>query len=223
MFYKILNKFSYIFFALIYLLLFCFFFKTKMDSIIFVLLSVTTLFLTLQFVKDILIEFFAMSNRNDNNITQKYFNFDFMKTYPFFFIVIKMFIDIPIFVYIPICLAMIYVTFIFTYIIFIKAMPKNNSQDSLSIPISNLNIGKIKTMKTIFIFDMLFLLLLIFILKYVPNEVLSKNKGVNVANGMSIFSTVASLLSSAYLIYIDLQLNGIQNSIADGSSGSGFS
>ena len=102
-------------------------------------------------------------------------------------------------------------------------MPKNNSQDSLSIPISNLNIGKIKTMKTIFIFDMLFLLLLIFILKYVPNEVLSKNKGVNVANGMSIFSTVASLLSSAYLIYIDLQLNGIQNSIADGSSGSGFS
>lgn len=218
MFYKLLNDFSYIFFASIYLLLFCFIFKTKLNNIIFILLSVTTIFLTLQFLKDILTEFFTVSSKYDNNMTKKYFNIDFMKPYPLFYIIFKMVMDIPIFVYIPICLGLIYMSFIFTYIIFLESIQSNDIQDTLNIPLSSLNIKKINTMKTLFIFDIIFLFILLFILKYVPNEMFSKNKGVNTANGISLFSTFSIVTISIYLFYIDMQLYGMQHQIADGSS-----
>lgn len=213
----VINNSSYIYFGIVYLLFFCFFFKTKLDTIIFSLVIVTTLFLCLKVIKDIIDELYATNNQQFK-ITDKYFSFDFIKQYSFIYTIVKLITDIPIFVYIPLSLILIIVSLLLLYTILSSAYYSKVSQSSVKIPLSNIGKSKIKKMKIMFIIDIIFLFILIFITKFTPSEMFSKNKGINMANGMSMLSTAVTLTISSYLIYMSNSFYGLKNQITDGSS-----
>ena len=149
----------------------------------------------------------------DYAMTNKLFSFDSMKGYG-----LKYLEKIPIFVYIPISIGMTLTSLILiiTVLITSKQSGKNHTS-SLLIPMSSLNRKKCNNMKICFIVEILLLFVLVFLLSYSLPEVFSKNKGVNIYNGVSMVCSISVLVLAAFLLKNANDMQGMQHQIADGS------
>jgi hypothetical protein len=82
---------------------------------------------------------------------------------------------------------------------------------------SNFNGKKLLKYKTLFVIDIVCILLSAGLLTYVDSSTFNFAEGRNVANQLLIISVFSSIVLSAYLLKLSNDFYGIQQQIADGS------
>ena len=208
------NSLIYPIILVIYIILFCFFFVKKIETIIFIALFVLTFFLALKIYLDI----FYFSAKNIFTIKQKSFCFNFIKKNSIFFIISQYFNMFPAYIYLFISIIITIIALLIILVIFTASKKSGtNNEDTLIMTMSKLNGKKLKRFKIIFIFDIVFLSISACILNYFESSYFCINDGKNVVNNLLIFSSGSGIILSSYLLKMASDFFGIENQIADGS------
>jgi len=208
------NSLVYPIFLFIYIVLFCFLFIKKLEVIVLISLFVLTFFLLLKIYLDI---FFFLPT-GAFSIINKSISFDFIKKNSILYVLTQPIATIPTYVYL--FLSIVLTTSSLLILLVIMLLTKRsglNNDTTLSIPMSNFNGKKLLKYKTLFVIDIVCILLSAGLLTYVDSSTFNFAEGRNVANQLLIISVFSSIVLSAYLLKLSNDFYGIQQQIADGS------
>jgi hypothetical protein len=175
---------------------------------------VLTFFLLLKIYLDI---FFFLPT-GAFSIINKSISFDFIKKNSILYVLTQPIATIPTYVYL--FLSIVLTTSSLLILLVIMLLTKRsglNNDTTLSIPMSNFNGKKLLKYKTLFVIDIVCILLSAGLLTYVDSSTFNFAEGRNVANQLLIISVFSSIVLSAYLLKLSNDFYGIQQQIADGS------
>jgi len=208
------NSLIYPIFLFIYIVLFCFLFVRKMEIIVLIALFVLTFFLLLKIYLDI---FFFLPT-GAFSIINKSISFDFIKRNSILYFLTQTVASIPTYFYL--FLSIVLTTSSLLILLVIMLLTKRsglNNDATLSMSMSNFNGKKLTKYKTLFVIDILCILLSAGLLTYLDSSTFNFAEGRNVANQLLIISVFSSIVLSAYLLKLSNDFYGIQQQIADGS------
>lgn len=209
------NSLVYPIFLFMYIALFCFLFVQKLEIIMLIALFVVTFFLLLKIYLDI----FFFPTTGTFSIVNKSVSLDFIKRNSILYFIVQIFRTIPTYMYL--FLSAVLTTSSLLILLVIMVLSKRsglNNERTISLSMSNLNRKKMTTYKTVFMLDILCIILAVGLLTYLDMSTFNFAEGRNTANGVLILSIISSVTLSAYLLKLSNDFSGIQNQMADGSS-----
>lgn len=204
------NSLIYPIFSLIYIVLFLFFFDTKLETIVFIAIFVTSFF----FVVKLYLDIFYFTAPNDFSLQGKFFCLQFLKNNIAYYLGLRMLGWTPAYTFLFISVILLFISQLMILAIF--STVKTEGNDALiTASLSRLNKHNMRTMKILTVICTISCLILAILFNYFDNNTFCENRGRNTLNCFAMFACVLALGTSIYLVKMSNGFYGISSKLTD--------